>query len=90
MRVITTELPSSGSQEERISILRMALAQKGVPVGAHCANGTVPPPAPEATPEPSTEQSIRPPVNRTLSHDSAATLVQDTDVDMHDDGGIDL
>jgi hypothetical protein len=28
---------SSGSQEERISILRMALAEKGIPINGHAA-----------------------------------------------------
>ncbi len=72
-----------GSQEERVSILRMALAEKGV----HCAAGLTPQEATSLVTQPSDEQpdqaTIRP--NGTF----ATPVTEDIPI-VDEDGGINL
>lgn len=75
---------SSGSQEERISILRMALAEKGFPVDSHAA-GVGQPQVTSGQEDMSQQHLVRQPVDTVLG---AATHSDDVVVD--EDGGIDL
>ncbi|GJE84220.1 hypothetical protein PsYK624_002960 [Phanerochaete sordida] len=79
-----------GSQDERVSILRLALAEKGVPLDGHFAlepSTAAPPPAnaPAATPR-ATQSLSRQPAG------SAAPRVPPglEDVEMDEDGGVHL
>lgn len=79
-----------GSQEERISILRMALAQKGIPAEAHCANGSQPAPAPPQEPTAQDERAQTVPV---ISNGHAHTSTSSpgvAEIHVDEDGGVDL
>lgn len=86
-----------GSQEERISILRMALAEKGVLMNEHYAVETTPAvPPPEDTPDSTSRatQSAPPLLPRQptapehTTSNAARTVPQD--VQMDEDGGLHL
>ena len=72
-------------------MLRMALTQKGIPVEAHCAAGTHPPPTPEDTAVPSETQSPTPHASTAIQNGVTPVREREPDARMQtDDGGIDL
>ncbi|KAJ3523236.1 hypothetical protein NM688_g8761 [Phlebia brevispora] len=80
-----------GSQEERISILRMALSQKGIPAEAFCANGSQSQPTPAQPPSPGhAEQEQLPRVISNGRVTENAQHAQPVESRADEDGGIDL
>jgi len=86
-----------GSQEERISILRMALAEKGIPTEGHYAldPATAVPPSrntPAATPRAAQSESPSFPRQPTETRErvTPAAAPSSRDVEMDEDGGLHL
>lgn len=97
--IIDSLLRRRGSQEERISMLKIALAEKGIPLDGHYGIDfdrhlqqppSMHPIVSNTTPHHNATQPAPPSRVETVAAGAAPEPSESEDIEAHDDGGIDL